>query len=182
MIAGTSTLSLLAAALYLVVAGAAAAAAVEAARHRQIAWHLIAWGVIAGLFIWLALVRIYGLEDLLRGDLRMMLYAERTYEERRTLQKPLFALVFVIAAAMVGGLTYFLAKRVKGRRNVAVLLAIGCSGGLIFLAALRLVSLHSVDALLYGPFKINWFADLGMTIVVFACAVRYCLVVRGRQD
>ncbi len=181
MMAAPSTLSLLAAVLYLVVATAAAAAAVEAFRHRQVAWHLIVWGIIAAFFIGLALARIYGLEDLLREDLRMMLYAERTYEERRTLQKPLFAFVFVIAASMVGGLVYFLARGVQGRRNVASLVAIACTGGLLFLAALRLVSLHSVDALLYGPVKINWFADLGMTIAVLACAVRYCLIVRRRQ-
>lgn len=177
----SSTLSLLAAALYLVVAGAAIAAAVEAIRHRQIAWHLIMWGIIAALFIGLALVRFYGLEEMLRGDLRMILYAERIYDERRSLQKPLFAIVFVVAASMVGGLVYFLAKGVRGRRNVATLVAIGCTGGLMCLAALRLVSLHSVDALLYGPLKINWFADLGMTIAVSVCAIRYCLIVRQRQ-
>jgi len=34
-----------------------------------------------------------------------------------------------------------------------------------------------------GRFKLNWFADLGMTAAVFVCAVRYWLVVRGgRQD
>ncbi len=181
MMSASSTLSLLAAALYLVVAGAAIAAAVEAIRHRQITWHLIMWGIIAALFIGLALVRFYGLEEMLRGDLRMILYAERTYDERRSLQKPLFAIVFVIAASMVGGLVYFLAKRLRGRRNVAALVAVGCTGGLMFLAALRLVSLHSVDALLYGPVKINWFADLGMTIAVLACAIRYCLIVRRRQ-
>lgn len=182
MLATPSTLSLLAAALYLVVAGAATAAAVDASRHRQILWHLIVWGIIAALFTGLALARIYGLEELLRGDLRTMLYAERTYEERRTLQKPLFAIVFVIAASMAGGFVYSLAKGVRGRRNVAALVAIGCTGGLMFLAALRLVSLHSVDAWLYGPLKINWFADLGMTVAVLACAVRYCLIVRQRQS
>ncbi len=181
MMAAPSTLSLLAAALYLVVAAVAAAAAVEALRHRQITWHLIVWGIIAALFIGLALVRIYGLEEMLRGDLRMILYDERTYEERRSLQKPLFAIVCVIAATMACGLAYFLARGVRGRRNIAAMIAIGCTGGLMFLAALRMVSLHSVDALLYGPMKLNWFADLGMTIAVLACAIRYCLIVRRRQ-
>lgn len=181
MMAAPSTLSLLAAALYLVVAGAAGAAAVEAFRHRQITWHLIAWSIIAALFIGFALARIYGFEEMLRADLRKMMYAERAYEERRSFQKPLFAFVFLVAASMIGAFSYFVAKSVRGRRNVAALIAIGCTGGLIFLAAVRLVSLHSVDALLYGPLKINWFADMGMTIAVSACAVRYCLIVRQRQ-
>ena len=182
MMAAPSTFSILAAALYLVVAGAAVAAAAEALRRRQVTWHLIVWGIIAALFAGFAIMRIYGLEDMLRGDLRTILYTERTYEERRSLQKPLFALVFMVAAAMVGGLVYVLANSVRGRRDVAAMVAIGSTGGLIFLALLRLVSLHSVDALLYGPLKLNWFADLGMTLAVLACAFRYCLVVRTRQD
>ena len=181
MMAAPSTLSLLAAALYLVVAATAAAAAVEALRHRQITWHLIIWAIIAAFFIGLAFARIYGFEEMLRGELRMMLYEGQTYEERRSLQKPLFAIVFIIALSAIGGLAYFLARGVHGRRNIAAMIAIGCTGGLMFLAALRMVSLHSVDALLYGPLKINWLADMGMTIAVLACGIRYCLIVRRRQ-
>lgn len=181
MMPAPSPLSLIAAALYIGVALASIAACIAALRHRQIAWHRIGWGVIAALFIALALLRVYGIEETLRTDLRMILYAEQSYEERRSLQKPLFAVVFAVAAAMLGGLVYFVSQGVQGRRNVAALVAIACTGGLIFLAAIRLVSLHSVDAVLYGPLKINWLADLGMTIVVLACAVRYCLIVRSRQ-
>ncbi len=182
MIAAPSTLSLVAAVIYLVVAGTAIAAWLAAGWRSQVRWHRVAWGIIAALFVGFAVTRFYGLEDWVRGDLRMMLYADQTYEERRSFQKPLFAIVFMVAAAIVGGLIYFLARGVRGRRNIAALVAIGCTGGLVFLLALRLVSLHSVDALLYGRFKINWFADLGMTAAVWACAVRYCLVVRSRQD
>ena len=141
----------------------------------------MAWATIAAIFIGLALMRLIGVEEWLRGDLRMMLYAEQSYEKRRDLQKPLVVLIFVIVMSMAGGVVYLLATGAKGRRNIAALTAICCTGGLTFLAALRLVSLHSVDALLYGPVKINWFADLGMTIAVLACAIRYCLIVRRRQ-
>lgn len=178
MMAAPSTLSLVAAALYLVVAGTATVACLQALRHRQFAWHRIAWGIIASLFIGLALMRFFGVEEWLRGDLRMILYTEQSYDKRRDLQKPLFALIFVVATSMAGGLIYFLVKGVHGRRNIAALMAIGCTGGLIFLATLRMVSLHSVDALLYGPIKLNWLADLGMTFAVSACAIRYCLIVR----
>lgn len=181
MMAAPSIFSLVAAVLYLVVAGAVAAAGVLGARHRQVAWHRLVWGVVAAVFVGLALMRFYNVEEWLRGDLRQLLRLEQSYEDRRDLQKPLFAIIFLVATAMAGGFVYFLAKGVQGRRNIAVFVAIGCTGGLIFLLALRLVSLHSVDAVLYGRFKVNWFADLGMTIAVMACAISYCLIV-GRSQ
>ena len=39
---------------------------------------------------------------------------------------------------------------------------------LVFLLLLRIVSLHSVDLLLYGPLKLNWVIDLGACAIVLA--------------
>lgn len=175
---GPSPLSLVAAGLYLLVAGAAVTAVWRALVLRQVAWHRWGWAMIAAMFIGFALMRVFAIEEILRSDLRMALYFDDVYETRRSLQGPLFAIIFIIAAAMAASLVYFVASGVKGRRNGAALVAIGCTGGMFFLAALRLVSLHSVDALLYGPMKLNWIADLGLSLCVLASALRYRMVVR----
>lgn len=173
-----STLSLVAVGLYIAVAGGALMVWLRAFQQRQAAWHRQAWSIIAVMFVVFGLMRVFGIEDLLQTDLRSALYAENRYEERRVYQGPLFGVVFTVAAVMAAGLSYYISKGVKGRRNVATLVAVGCTGGMIMLTALRLVSLHSVDALLYGPLKINWIADVGLTLSVLGCAVRYRTVVR----
>lgn len=173
-----SALSLAAAGIYLLVAAAAALALWRAFVLRQTVWHRWTWAIIAMVFVGLALLRIFAVEELLRTDLRMTLYQEGAYDERRSFQGPLFAVVFTIAATGVAGLFYFLVKGVRGRRNIVTLVATGCTAGMIFLLALRLLSLHSVDELLYGPIKLNWFADLGMTVAALVSAVRYFLIVR----
>lgn len=178
---GPSVLSLVAAGLYLFVAAFAMSAFWMASSRQQIVWHRGAWVAIAAIFVILALMRVFGIEELMRVNLRMTLYSEGAYETRRTLQGPLFAIVFLTAAAIAAGFLYFVAKGVRGRRNLAALVAIACTGGMIFLAVLRLVSLHSVDELLYGPLKMNWITDLGLSMAVLGSALRYRQVVSGAK-
>lgn len=173
-----STLSLVAVGLYIAVVGVALMVWSRAFQQRQAAWHRQAWAMIAVTFVVFGLMRVLGIEEALQTDLRSALYIESRYEERRAFQGPLFGAVFIVAAAMAAGLFYYVANGVRGRRNIATLVAVGCTGGMIMLVALRLVSLHSVDALLYGPMKINWIADVGLTLAVLGCAVRYRTVVR----
>lgn len=150
----------------------------RAFQQRQAAWHAQAWVAIAFMFIVFGVMRVLGVEEMLQSDLRSTLQIDQRYEDRRALQGPLVGVIFTIAAAMGAGLFYYIAKRVRGRRNIATLAALGCTGGMIVLTVLRLISLHSVDALLYGPLKINWIADVGLTLAVLGCAVRYRTVVR----
>jgi hypothetical protein len=176
MTEGVSALSFIAAVLYVGVAAAAVMAGTRAPLRRQFGWHRWAWLAIAFLFLTFAVLRITGFEDWVRGDLRLALFDENTYEQRRSLQKPLFAVVFMLAAGGAAGLFYFVANGVQGRRSFAVILAMGCTGGMLFLLLLRLLSLHSVDQLLYGSFKINWLVDVGMSVAVLGLAVRYRLL------
>jgi hypothetical protein len=48
------------------------------------------------------------------------------------------------------------------------------------MTALRLASLHAVDALLYSPVKLNWVIDLGASLVVMLSAIGYIRLVRAR--
>ena len=125
-------------------------------------------------------MRVFAVEEWLRSDLREMLYERHSYEQRRVLQEPLTVLIIVGAAGAAAWIMYFVMTSVKGRRNVALIAALGCSGGLFVLAAFRVISLHFIDDLLYGPLKLNWCLDLGLSLSALACGVRYRLMIGVR--
>ncbi len=180
MLGGTSAFSLVAAMLYVIVASAAMLAVSRAMIQRQVKWHRWVWMAVFATFMVLALLRVLNVEDWLRNDLRTAFYDKNMYENRRIVQAPLTAVLLLVSAALPAGLLYGVAKGVNGRRNVAALGALVATGGMIFLYVLRLVSLHSVDALLYGPFKLNWLIDIGLSLAALACALRYRSVVQRR--
>jgi len=173
--------SLAAAGLYGVVVLLCLMAAVTAGRQRQQSWHKTAWLAIALLFAGLALLRLYGVEEALRDDLRSLLYADGVYEERRKYQRPIAATVLALLAL---GIFVWIAigfRKVHGRRNAAILVALASAFAMVGLLALRLISLSPVDALLYGPVKLNWIVDLGSALGVLASAgVYFAVVSRSR--
>lgn len=175
-----STFSLIAACFYAAVAASCLLALVPAVRLRQARWHVLGWSAIALLFVMLGVMRVFGVEELLREVLRNLLRSQGAYDHRRELQGPIFAALFVTAAFLGGFWTYCTAQTISGCRNIAAAIAIACGCVLIFLNLLRIVSLHSVDQLLYGPLKLNWFIDLGASAVVLGCGVYYWRVVTGR--
>ena len=81
------------------------------------------------VFLGFALMRVFAVEEWLRSDLREMLYERHSYEQRRVLQEPLTVLIIVGAAGAAAWIMYFVMTSVKGRRNVALITALGCSGG-----------------------------------------------------
>lgn len=129
--------------------------------------------IVALVFIALALMRVYAVEDWLRADLRSMLHKGGIYKDRSYIQKPLVAVLLLIALGLAAGLIRLVGKGAGRQRDVIAFGGLGCTGAMILLAAIRLVSLHSTDALLFGPLKINWFIDLGLSFAVLACAWRF---------
>lgn len=179
--ATASTLSLAAAGIYLIVALAGVLACSRAIRQRQTVWHAWAWIIVAVLFVVLALIRCFAIEEWVRTDLRDILFERAVYDQRQDIQKPLVAVFFVAAASLAAGSVYGVAKWVTGRRNIVSIAALACTGGMIFLLALRLISLHSVDALLYGRLKLNWIIDLGLSGAVIVFALWYRALVQGKS-
>ena len=175
-----STFSLIAACFYAAVAASCLLALVPAVRLRQARWHGLGWSAIALLFVLLGVMRVSGVEELLREVLRNLLRSQGAYDHRRELQGPIFAALLVTVAFLGGFWVYCTAQTISGRRNFATAIAIACGCVLIFLNLLRIVSLHSVDQLLYGPLKLNWFIDLGASAVVIVCGVYYWRVVTSR--
>lgn len=173
-------LSLIAAGLYALVAACCVLAARASIKHRQMSWHSRGWILVAVLFIVLAVFRVVGIEEMLRADLRLALHVEGAYEERRTFQRPVVAAIIMIGSAMAGWWIFRVARAVKGRRNIAAVLAFSNAALMIFLLVLRLVSLHAVDAILFGPAKINWIVDIGSSLIVMASAMVYRRVVSER--
>jgi len=181
VLGSASTFSLAASALYVLVAIVCMSCAVASRNERQQAWHFRLWLGLAILFLSLALLRFLGAEEILRDLMRAALRADAAYERRREFQRPIVAGLVAILAAVCFWIAYRVARSVKGRRNFAVLMAGACGAGMVILALFRLISLHDIDALLYGPLKLNWIADIGMSVTALGAAIFYLKVVRAKR-
>ena len=174
-----SVLSLIACVLYAAVCAACTGAGFEARAKRQQAWHLKTWWLIAVLFILLIASRLLGLEEILREDLRDLLRAEGLVESRRAIQGPVIAVAIVLFAAAGMFAVYQVAQRVRGRRNIAIAVALGACGLMVATIIMRTISLHAFDRLLFGPLKLNWVGDIGASFAVLAAGVYYVSVLRS---
>lgn len=180
MFANLSAFNLAAVGLYLLASFVAAAGLFGALRFRQAGWHVRTWLLIVILFAALAALRGLGLEDFWQDALRNMMRADGAYQDRRAFQRPLAAGVIAAAGLIAFLWVYRGFRSVRGRRNVAVMVAAASAFVMIALVALRLISLHPVDALLYGPFKLNWIIDIGTSLIVLGASLTYLRVVIQR--
>lgn len=175
-----SILSVAAAAVYAVVAVTCVIGTGTAVTNRQPIWHRNAWVALALLFIVLLCMRGLGIEEWARGILREGLRSDGAYAERRGVQGMVVAAVLASVGAAGGWWFYRASQRLRGRRNVAVMVALASGAAMIFLVLLRLISLHAVDSLLYGPLKLNWVGDIGSCLIVVFAAIYYVKLVRAR--
>lgn len=182
MLTDLSVLSLVACALYGVVASVSLRAACEARSKRQQPWHLKAWGLIAFYFVVLIVLRLFNIEEGLREGLRQFLEAQNLLANRRSFQGPIIAIVIILFSAAAMLAVYWTSQRVSGRRNIAVALAIGACGVMFATMAMRVVSLHALDRFLNGPLKLNWVGDIGSSLAVLGAALFYVSVVRGKRN
>lgn len=171
MTATPSILSFAAAGLYVLVACSCLCAAVMAQRSQQQSWLVRSWLLIGVFFVLLAILRIWSLEEILRDELRTILKADGAYTERRAFQRPLAASVvgFVILASFFWA--YRTVRFMRGRRNLATVIALASAATMLGLVALRLISLSPLDAVLFRGPRLNWFIDLGTSGIVFCAAV-----------
>jgi len=176
---GPSLLSLTAAALYILVALSCMAAGTSAAARRQPSSAATQWWLIALLFLAMALARYFDIEHALRQDMRGVLLADGAYEMRREYQRPAAALVVVLGSALAFWLAYKIAQGIGSGRVLAVRAARMAALSLVVLVVLRIVSLHPVDGLLYGPMKLNWIIDIGASMAIMAAAVYYIVLLRA---
>lgn len=155
----------------------AVATTLEAARRGD----RLTWVALAVLFAAMIAVRAGDLENIVRDALRGMIAARDSYGERRIYQGVVAGLCVAAALGAVWLATRGGAKR---REGTWIWLAAGRLAGIGFvtLAALRMVSLHQIDALLYGPLHANRILDPGFALVVAASAWRYRSMAKRRSS
>lgn len=180
MSGSVSFFSLAATVLYGAVALAAMAACGTASTSAQPRWNRNVWLALSVLFVVLIVLRGFGIEEAIRDAMRDALRSGGNYAERRSLQGIIASLILVAVAAAGGWWFYRTTRRLRGRRNIATMAALVAGAGMVFLVALRLISLHMIDKALYGSFKLNWIGDIGTSAVVLASAVYYVKLVRAR--
>nr|WP_298925267.1 hypothetical protein [uncultured Erythrobacter sp.] len=180
MSSGPTTLSLLAAGLYALILLSVIFASYMAVSMQQRSAHVRSWMCIALFFMLLIAARLLDLENIVREELREMLTNDARYGDRRVFQSAIVAAIAVLVGVLGMAWFYKNARSVRGRRNIAVVVGLAASGAMIVLIMLRLVSLHAVDTLLYGPLKLNWVGDLGLSCTVGAAALFYVKTVRQR--
>lgn len=149
-------------------------AAYQARRCGRPTGHVVTWVVAAMLLLALALSRANGWEDIAREALRSALEQSGNHAQRRLIQAPFMVVAIVCAAAMP---IYIWATLSRGRPRRSVVLtklAELVIAAFVALIALRLVSLHATDRLLYaGPVRLNWVLDGGLSLGLAVLAVLY---------
>lgn len=176
-----SPLSLAASGIYVLVVAACVLATSSAIRERQQAWHIRTWLALAALFAGLVLMRLFDVEEVLRDALRDFLRYEHSYGERRNFQRPIASAIIALAALGAFVWFYRATRAIRGRRNIAAMAALAGGSAMVVLIILRLVSLSPVDSLLYGPLKLNWIGDIGLSVLVLGAGAFYSRIVRAAR-
>lgn len=170
-------LNTLAAFLYLAVAALCAGAGALTGTGRQGEGRWWNWMALAIFFAGFAAWRFFDVETALETALREAAFGGGGYFSRDRYQRPLAALViFVFAAGAIGTFTRNWRRPAPpGRRYLRR--GSYCAGALVVLVALRLVSFHPIDALLYNGPHLNRVLEPGL--VLFA-GLQALLVMRDR--
>lgn len=132
------------------------------------------WTAALAMMIALSLARLAGMEDRARDALRVLARGSDHYAERAAMQVP----ILVIVAALVAVAAFLLWRKWRSfspgsSRRMAVA-AQACLLGFAAIYAVRIVSLHAVDAVLYsGPFRLNYVIEAGLCAVLAASAVMF---------
>lgn len=168
-----SLLSQIAASAYVLVGIMCFCASAAAMRFPRSAWHWRAWALVGVIFLLFALMRFFSVEEVLRDELRSSLHAQSSYGERGNVQRAFLAGFLVICSFPI---IYFIISKEKNLKflgSATINLAVLSCSLMIILMIIRTISWHDIDKILYGPLKINWFLDLGLTCATLCFAVIY---------
>lgn len=148
--------------------------------HRQADWQGRVWLFLAALFVALAASRLMGIEEGLREALREALREGGNYGGRRGFQAIIAGTIIMLTATGFGVAFFKAARRVRGKRSITALVALFAGAAMVFLVAVRMVSIHVLDWFLYGPLKLNWVGDIGLSLIVLAASLYFVKLVRDR--
>lgn len=162
--------------IYLVAIVLCIAAARTAVRHRGPVSHTALWSGLATLYVLMIVSCLVDFEERWHASVRHLMNAGYG-EGVRLFWQPLVA---VLAIGFAASAAFLLMRRAtpampaNARRGLR--LAEMAGSAFVLLVALRLISLHAIDAVLYGGPHINRVIDPGLTLLV---AVGAWLFVKG---
>lgn len=163
---------------YICVSGFSIAAWYAAVQCRRPASESVRWIGVGAFFICIVAMRFFGIEESFRTNLRAYLIDNNKYFSRWEVQAPAAAVAFTVIFAGITAL-FFLhpARRPPVARRSRVMLAQWLADlavtAMSALIVLRMISLHSIDALLYHGLHLNWMVDVGSTALALYGAHRY---------
>ena len=174
----TSQLAVFLYGLVILTCLAAAPVAARQPDRRSDLWH---WLAAAVVFAGLGALRLVQAEDRIRGFAREWSRAAGAYQDRTGLQIAAVVAIVVIGCVFTGlFIRSWRASRPFSRARL-VLVSRFALLGLIPLFALRLVSLHAVDRVLYnGPIRLNWMLEGAISLAVGGSAILYARRKRSR--
>lgn len=163
---------------YLCASGFSIAAWHAAVRCRRPASESIRWIGIGAFFICILAMRFFGIEEGLRTKIRAYLVENQEYFSRWEVQAPAAAVAFVMIFAGISALFFLHPARKppvarRSRLKSAQWLSDLAVTAMSALIVLRIISLHSIDALLYHGLHLNWVIDVGSTALALYGAHRY---------
>ncbi len=133
------------------------------------------WLAIALIFVALAIWRLSGGEMIVQETVRRAASDHHLYGSRGELQRPLMALVLLLGVPSVM-LTWRRLRRVG--QGMAISIAQISTVVLVIYTFVRLVSLHLVDAFVYGSIgsiHVNYLIDGGLTLITLIAAAETVL-------
>ncbi len=167
-------MNLLALALYLLACGMAARAHMTARKTSRAPLERVGWAAVALGFLLVGIIRLTGAEDAIRVKVRMAMRASGEYAGRAQLQSTLVSLGLVLGVAIIGWVWWRWSRRPAGRGEWLTRIGLLAIGGYVPLYALRLISLHNIDKLLYlGPVHPNWLIDGALAATACLSAFLY---------
>ena len=168
-------------AIYVAVAVLCAMAWRAAHQKFQSRRHTYTWLISSVFFVLLAINRLSMLEARAKQELQALFEFSFAYAERQSVQEPLAAIALIVIG--IGLFVLFRRKRGEwaGRRAHAVLVAQLGVVGMIGLIALRIISYHPIDSILYRGLHLNWAIDVGLSVAVGWAAWRYRAVLNSGQ-
>lgn len=166
-----TVVSLIGVFLYGVTAVCCLFAAQSARAADKPATQIANWLAIAALFVGLMALRGLLIEDWIEHTVRQLIRDTGGYNGRRRYQVAiaLFMSGLVLVVALAGYRSFV---RLRSRNDTILFVANAACAAMMGLVALRLLSLHAIDRILYD-FRVNWMVDIGTTMVVGACAVAF---------
>jgi len=136
------------------------------------------WLVASGFFLGCALSRLLMLESSVRHWGKSIFLESFAYGDRASFQATLAALAVLGFATLI----VFTFRRnedpASRQHRQSLLVAKLAMLGMVGLIALRLVSYHPIDSLLYRGLHLNWALDIGLSVAVGWAAWRYISSIR----